>query len=162
MSLTETRPFFVLRGWHVLVALLAFFGADIAINTVYIVTAYQTFPGETSVTPYEDGLAYDGALKQLHDQEVRGWRITAAAATAGQVQVQAFDKSGAPLRGLKVSGDLIRPATDIGERTIVFRETAPGFYAASAGRLDGAWDIDLTLTGVKGDKALATRRLVLP
>jgi nitrogen fixation protein FixH len=162
MSLTATRPGFVLKGWHVLVALLAFFGADIAINTAYIMTAYQTFPGETSVTPYEDGLAYDSALQQLHDQEVRGWRISTAAAAAGQVQVQAFDRSRAPLRGLKVSGDLIRPATEIGKRSVTFRETGPGLYTAATGPLDGAWDIDLTLVDTKGEKALATRRLVLP
>lgn len=162
MSLTETRPRFTLKGWHVLVALVAFFGADIAINTAYIVSAYQTFPGETSVTPYEDGLAYDSALQQLHDQEVRGWRIAADAAPSGQVQVRALDKAGAPLRGLKVTAELIRPATETGKRALAFHEVSPGVYAAAAGPLDGGWDLDLTLTDAKGEKALADRRLLLP
>lgn len=162
MSLTETPPRFTIKGWHVLVALLLFFGSDIVINTVYIMTAVKTFPGETSVTPYEDGLAYDSALQQLHDQEARGWRIAADAAPSGQIKVRAVDKAGAPLSGLKVTAELIRPATEAGKRALAFHEVAPGVYAAAAGPLDGGWDLDLTLTDSKGEKALADRRLLLP
>ena len=162
MSLSTTRPAFVLKGWHVLVALLVFFGADIAINTVFMVTAYRTFPGETSITPYEDGLAYNSALAQLHDQESRAWRITAAATDAGQLQVQAYDKAGAPLNALRVSAELLRPATETGRRSVAFHETGPGVYAADTGALNGAWDLNVTLVDAQGHKALAERRLVLP
>jgi nitrogen fixation protein FixH len=162
MSLSDTRPAFVLKGWHVLAALLAFFGADIAVNTYFMVVAYKTFPGETSVTPYEDGLAYDSTLSQLHAQQAVGWRIAAGPAGAGQLTVQASDKAGAPLRGLRVAGELLRPATESGRRTVAFKETQPGVYAAAAGPLGGAWDLNLTLTDAQGHKALAQRRLVMP
>jgi nitrogen fixation protein FixH len=162
MSLAETRPTgFTLKGWHVLVAILLFFGADIAVNAVFMITAYRTFPGETSVTPYEDGLAYNAAIKQMKDQQALGWRIAAGVNDAGHVQVQALDKAGAPLRGLKASGELLRPATETGRRSVTLRETAPGVYVASAGALTGAWDLDLTLVDAQGHKAVAERRLVL-
>ncbi len=162
MSLSQTHPPFVLKGWHVLAALLAFFGADIAVNAYFMITAYRTFPGETSVTPYEDGLAYDDTLNQLHAQEALGWRISAGAADPAHLRVQASDRAGAPLRGLGVSGELLRPATESGRKAMAFKETAPGIYAAAAGPLSGAWDLHLTLIDAHGRKALAERRLVLP
>ena len=59
LSQAPTRPAFTLKGWHVLVGMLLFFGADIAVNTVFMMDAYRTYPGEGSQTPYEDGLAYN-------------------------------------------------------------------------------------------------------
>jgi nitrogen fixation protein FixH len=160
MSASEIRPGFVLKGWHVLVMILAFFGADIAVNTVFIVDAYKTFPGETSVTPYEDGLAYDKTAAQVRAQEALGWRI-AASAGAGGLEVQALDRAGAPLRGLKVSGQLTRPATETGKTAVRFAETAPGVYSASAA-LTGAWDLTVTVSDSHGRSVVADRRLVLP
>jgi nitrogen fixation protein FixH len=162
MSLTASRPAFTIKGWHVLVAFIAFFGLVIAVNTVFMVQAYRTFPGETSVTPYEDGLAYNTTLKQLQDQKALGWRITAGVSPAGRVQVQAFDRAGAPLHGLRMSGELLRPATETGRRMIAFQETAPGVYVAAEGVLSGAWDLSLTALDERGHKAVAERRLVLP
>jgi nitrogen fixation protein FixH len=162
MSLSETRPGFVLKGWHVLAALVAFFAVDIAVNSYFMVIAYKTFPGETSVTPYEDGLAYDSTLKQMHDQAALGWRITAGATDAGRVRVQAFDKAGAPIRGLRMTGLLSRPATETGRRTLALQESAPGVYVASEGVLNGAWDLAVTATDAQGHKAVAERRMVLP
>jgi nitrogen fixation protein FixH len=161
MSLVQTRPGFVLKGWHVLAALLAFFASDIAVNTYFMVIAYKTFPGETSVTPYEDGLAYDSTLRQLSDQRELGWRITAGATDDGHVLVQAFDKAGAPLKGLRISGELLRPATEAGSKTVALREAAPGVYVATEGALKGAWDLNLTALDAQGHKAVAERRLVL-
>jgi nitrogen fixation protein FixH len=162
MSLSESRPSFVLKGWHVLVAILLFFAADIAVNAYFMVIAYKTFPGETSVTPYEDGIAYNSALKQMRDQKALGWRITAGAVEGGQLQVQAFDHAGAPLNGLRVSAELLRPATETGRRTIAMAESAPGVYTASTSALDGAWDMNVTLLDAQGHKAIADRRVVLP
>ena len=161
MTLTESRPHFVLKGWHVLIGFLLFFGVDIAVNAAFMISAYRTFPGETSVTPYEDGLAYNAALKQLRDQEALGWRITADRAAPGELLVQASDKAGAPLRGLHITAMLQRPATETGRKVVTFDETAPGVYTAAVGPLVGAWDLNLTAHDEHGHKALAERRLVL-
>jgi len=156
------RPGFRLTGWHVLAALVLFFAADIAVNTVFIVRAYRTYPGEVSVTPYEDGLLYDAALRQKQAQAALGWRATAGFAGADGIAVTVADAAGAPVRGLTVSGLLQRPATETGKRQVAFRETAPGAYRASAGALDGAWDLDITAVDARGHKFIAERRLVRP
>jgi len=162
MTHASPRPAFELKGWHVLAAMLLFFGLDIAVNTVFMVTAYRTYPGEGSETPYEDGLAYNTALQQRQAQEALGWRITAGEATGGSLEVQVLSKAGAGLHGLNIKGELQRPATETGRRTVAFREAAPGVYDAAGSGLHGAWDLNLTVVDGQGRKALAERRLVLP
>lgn len=162
MRIADSRPGFVLKGWHVLVGFILFFGVDIAINTVFMVQAYATYPGEASETPYEDGVAYNGAIAQLRAQQAVGWRISADGSSSGALRTQVVDRQGAPLAGLAVSGVLQRPATEAGRKVVSFHATQPGVYSADAGRLDGAWDLELTVRDDKGRKALAERRLVLP
>ncbi len=48
-----------LNGWHVLAGFVVFFGVTIAVDTVMIVDAYRTYPGEAAASPYEEGLAFD-------------------------------------------------------------------------------------------------------
>lgn len=155
-------PRFVIKGWHVLVAFVLFFGADIAVNAAFMVSAYRTFPGETSVTPYEDGIAYNKALAQQRAQAALGWRLTAGLESPGRIRVEAFDRAGAPLRGLHLTARLQRPATEDGARVVTFGEIAPGAYAAPAPGLSGAWDIDVTAHDSAGHTMLAQRRLVAP
>lgn len=155
-------PRFTIQGWHVLVAFVLFFGADIAVNTVFMVSAYRTFPGETSVTPYEDGVAYNKALAQQRAQTALGWRLTAGLGEPGQIKVEAFDRAGVPLRGLHLAARLQRPATEDGARVVTFDETAPGVYAARTPPLSGAWDLDVTAHDGAGHTMLAQRRLVTP
>lgn len=162
MNPAAPRPGFRITGWHVLAALVLFFATDIAINTLFIVRAYRTFPGEVSVTPYEDGVLYDKALKQKAAQDALGWRFTAGAQGADRLVVTAADAAGAPIRGLTIGGLLQRPATETGKRTVAFREARPGRYEAVAGALDGAWDLELTATDKAGHKFIAERRLVQP
>jgi nitrogen fixation protein FixH len=162
MTATASRTGFVLKGWHVLAALVVFFGIDIAVNTYFMVAAYRTFPGETSVTPYEDGLAYNTALQQRRAQAQLGWRLTGGVGAPDRIRVEVFDPSGAPLSGLRVTANLRRPATDAGQHTATLRETGPGVYTAEHERLPGAWDLDVTARNDRGDTARAERRLYQP
>jgi nitrogen fixation protein FixH len=163
MTTTDLAPRgFVLKGWHVLAAFILFFGVDIAVNTVFMMSAYKTFPGETSLTPYEDGVAYNATLRQRRAQATLGWKLAAGVQGAGLVRVDASDRSGAPIHGLAVSVRLERPATESGERDLQLRESAPGVYTAGANGLVGAWDLDVTARDAAGHVASADRRLTLP
>lgn len=153
---------FTLKGWHVLLGFIAFFGFDIAVNTVYMVKAYKTFPGETSVTPYEDGIAYNHELALKRAQADAGWRVIADMTPSGAVSVRLSDRSGAPLRGLHVTAALTRPATEDGERTLALRETAPGVYTGTSSRLAGGWDISVSAADARGFTVKAERRVLLP
>jgi nitrogen fixation protein FixH len=147
-----------LKGWHVLMMVLAFFGVIIAVDVTFLVLAYRTFPGEVSVTPYEDGIAYNRTLAQLGAQERLGWRAAAAAAPSA-VKMQFRDAHGAPLRGLKVTAKLERPATETGRLTPVFHETEPGVYTAHLGIVTGTWDLSAVAHDAAGHRFEAERRL---
>lgn len=158
---TPDRPGFTIRGWHVLAGVTAFFAVVIAVDASFMVMAIRTFPGQVSVTPYEDGLLYNRRIAQIEAQERLGWRASASAAP-GEVVMAFQDRAGRPLTGLTVTGKLERPATETGRVTLRFVETAPGAYAAPGGRLSGAWDLTAEARGPSGGALLAERRLTWP
>ena len=153
------RP--VIRGWHVFVAVSAFFGVIIAVDGAFTVAALRTFPGQVSVTPYEDGLLYNRHIAQIEAQERLGWQA-AAAAEPGQVVLELQDRDGRPLSGLVVTGRLERPATEAGRIALAFAEASPGRYAAPAGRIAGAWDLTVEAKAPSGEAFVAERRLTWP
>lgn len=161
MSLTESSSGYRVRGWHVLVILVAFFGIVTAVNVVMITSAIRTFPGQVSVTPYEDGVAYNKTLAQMAAQERLGWRA-AAGVEGGQAVVRLRDRLGAPIEGLRVTGKLEHPATESGRLTPSFKEIAPGVYAAHPGRITGAWDLTFDAADQTGRRFEGQRRLMWP
>lgn len=54
-----------ITGWHVLIAVVLFFGVVIGVDTVFMVKAYSTFSGEVASNPYEAGLAFNKTLSTL-------------------------------------------------------------------------------------------------
>lgn len=154
------RPFEV-RGWHVLVGVSAFFAVVFAVDVGFTVMAIRTFPGQVSVTPYEDGLLYNRHIAQVEAQERLGWRA-AAGAEAGQVALRFQDRAGRPLTGLTIVGRLERPATEAGRLDLRFVEVGDGRYVAPTGRIAGAWDLTAHARGPSGGSFLAERRLSWP
>lgn len=151
------RPFEV-RGWHVLAGVSAFFAVVIAVDASFTVLAVRTFPGQVSVTPYEDGLLYNRHIAQLEAQARLGWRA-AAGAEPGQVVLTFLDQKDRPLSGLTITGRLERPATEAGRIPLTFAQIGPGRYAAPAGRIDGTWDLTAEAHGATGGAFVAERRL---
>jgi len=155
---TNVESTFRITGWHVLVAVAAFFGVVIAVDAAFLVAAYRSHPGQVSVTPYEDGLAYNRDVARHRAQAALGWSATAAPVPGG-VAVQVADAAGAPIRGLALTGLLRRPATEVGEIPLAFGETSPGRYFAPARPATGAWDMEAS---AKDKPFKAERRLTWP
>jgi len=62
-ELTAT-PRFTIKGWHVLLGFIAFFGIVIAVAVAFAMAAYRTFSGEAIPDPYEAGILYNKTLAQ--------------------------------------------------------------------------------------------------
>lgn len=139
-----TRP---ITGWHVLIAVVTFFAVVIGIDAAFLVAAYRSHPGQVSVTPYEDGLAFNREVARRKAQAALGW-TAAAAPTAGGVAVELRDAKDQPVTGRRLTGLLRRPATEAGEHPLTFSETTPGRYFAEVRPAPGAWD--LTVRSEKG------------
>jgi nitrogen fixation protein FixH len=149
---------FRVRGWHVLTGVSAFFAVVIGVDAWFTVLALKTFPGEVSVTPYEDGLLYNARIEQLKAQEKLGWRASAEA-QPGLVVLQVQDRDGEPVGGLTVTGKLERPATETGRKMLTFHRVAPGRYEATTGAVGGVWDMTAEARDAQGRLFTAERRL---
>lgn len=131
------------RGWHVLVMLLAFFGAIIAVNVGFALVALRSFPGEDVRRSYLQGLQYNQTLAERRAQAARGWRASAGLTGTEQiavVEVNIAARDGTPLAALTLNGVLQRPTDARLDRALVFEQISPGRFAARASALThGRW-----------------------
>lgn len=155
------RPPFTIKGWHVAVAMVAFFGLIIAVNSVFLTQAYRTHPGQVAPKPYEAGLIYNAELERQRAQAAQGWRAAAEARADGLI-VLMQDRDGAPLAGLVVTAILQRPATEHGRTVLTLNEAAPGRYISRQAGLSGAWDTRIEARPTSGPAFIAERRLTWP
>ena len=153
-------PPFTVKGWHVAAGVVAFFAVVISVDTAFLITAYQTHPGQVANKPYEAGLVYNAELERQRTQAALGWRA-GAQANPGQLEVVMRDRTGQPLPGLEVSALLQRPATEQGRTTVSLTETAPGKYTAMTD-LKGTWDVRVEAGNALGQSLVAERRLKWP
>ncbi|MFP4518168.1 MAG: FixH family protein [Oceanicaulis sp.] len=137
----EGESKFRLKGWHVLVAMVAFFGVIFSVNAFFITTALRTFPGEETRRSYVQGMHYNDVLAEREAQAALGWSA-AANLTPTQVLVAVNDAQGDPVSNLALTGVLRHPANMQLDRALAFEELRPGVYAADAQDLDeGLWSL---------------------
>lgn len=131
------------RGWHVLVMLLVFFSAIIAVNVGFAIVAVRSFPGEDVRRSYLQGLQYNQTLAERRAQAALGWRASAALAGSGQaaiIDVDMVGRDGRPPAALTLSGVLQRPTDARLDRALAFEQIAPGRFAARVNALQpGRW-----------------------
>jgi len=162
MRLAQPQAF-ELRGAHVLAALIAFFGAIIAINVAFAVVAARSFPGEDVRRSYTQGLHYNQTIAERRAQAALGWRAGVAIdAATGEVRVQIVDAQGQGVAGLQLDGALRRPLDAAMDAPLVFREHGGGEYSATVvGAAPGAWE--LRAEARRGETRFAfSRRLMWP
>lgn len=152
-------PRFTIKGRHVLVAFVLFFGLIAAVDAVFITLAYRTFSGQVAKNPYEAGLLYDRTLAERAAQTALGWSATLASLDDRAVELVITDRSGKGVDGLTLDGTLKRPATEVGARDLPFKPRGEGRYVADA-ELSGAWDVIVVATGPGGERFTTERRLV--
>ena len=157
---TPPRVPFTVKGWHVAAGVVAFFAVVIGVDGAFLTLAYRTHPGQVAPRPYEAGLIYNAELERLRVQEAIGWRAALEARPEGVI-VLLRDRDGQPLRGLRVTATLLRPATEQGRSVLTLTETAPGQYIGPRAGLSGVWDARVDATG-GGHSFVAERRLTWP
>ena len=142
-----SKPRFTIKGWHVLAAILVFFGIDFAVNGYFAYAATKTFPGESFHQPYAQGIHYNDELKLRAAQRALGWAVRYNAYRTDDgaltVVVKIVDRNAAPLDGLEVGGILRRRGDADADRKIVLAGQGGGIYRV---RLEdvpvGRWFLD--------------------
>jgi nitrogen fixation protein FixH len=137
-----------LTGRKVLIMLVAFFGVVIGVNMTMMKLAILTLPGTEVDSAYTASLGYDKEIAAAHDQNARHWQVDAhiqrGADGGATLQVEAHDKSGRPMTGLKFQGRLERPTDKRADLPVELAEVGIGIYRGSAPQVaPGQWDLVL-------------------
>tara|TARA_R110000868_G_scaffold335060_1_gene595804 strand:+ start:793 stop:1260 length:468 start_codon:yes stop_codon:yes gene_type:complete len=129
-----------LRGWHVLVMILMFFGVTIGVNATFITLALKTFPGEDVPHSYVQGINYNDTLERRQAQAELGWSARFNA-VEGALLLEVLDAEDAPVSGLTLSGSMVHPDT-MQDCALSFTADRPGLYrAALACDAAGRWRV---------------------
>lgn len=134
-----------LKGFHVLLIMLGFFGIMFAVNGVFLYQALTTFPGEETKRSYLQGLNYNAALAERDAQASLGWRAQAGLEDNNLIfRLQDSDEN--PASGLRVTATIRRPATNSDTLSAELRETKAGEYRYVLNDLaTGEWKIAFTV-----------------
>ncbi|MCH9808521.1 MAG: FixH family protein [Alphaproteobacteria bacterium] len=116
-----------LKGWHVLAALLAFFGTMIAANGVFLYYAITTFTGVETSDAYRKGVAYNARLEESRQLGKLGWQGKFKV-NDGVIELVLVGEDGTPVRGVRIDGKVGRPATDRYDAQAKFSEIGDGIY----------------------------------
>lgn len=132
---------FKIRGWHVLVAMMGFFGIVIAVNAVFLTLAVQSFPGEDVRKSYLQGLTYNQVIDDRRRQADLGWQA-AANLVDNRVLIRVTHNDDTPVSGLQLTGKLRHPANKDLDHELVFNEVRGGVYAALTDGIEaGYWTL---------------------
>lgn len=149
------KPPFVIKGKHVLFALIGFFAVIIAVNAIFVTRAVSSFPGEEVERSYMQGLEYNQVIEQRRAQAELGWQA-AVNLTGDQILVEIARPDGSPVSGVFLEGTLRHPADTSLDRPLAFRERESGLYVAEAADLpEGQW---ILTARVDGDRPFEMER----
>jgi nitrogen fixation protein FixH len=133
-----------IRGRHVLIGFIAFFGLIFLANGIFLYYALTTFGGGEKGSPYRSGLHYNEMLAEAVRAAERGLSAALAYdAKAGRLTFNLRDKSGEPVAGLHFDANVGRPATDREDLSAEFREVETGRYVAELALAPGQWVVEL-------------------
>ena len=143
-----------LKGWHVLLIMLAFFGVMFSVNGVFLFHAITSFPGEDIKKSYVQGLSFNETLADRAAQAELGWSAEAGLVDE-RVILRLQDAADAPLSNQIVVGELRRLATHQEDRAISFQPRISGEYVADTGPLGpGQWLLRVNVFDAQGETVL--------
>lgn len=156
-----------LKGWHVLVMILAFFGVTIGVNSIFVSYALSTFAGEDVKQPYQKGLEYNQQLAGRQAQAALGWQASIAARREANgealVMVRLRNSEEQPLSALDVDVQLRHPVNAHLDRSLKLKALGDGVYEARVADLKrGQWDVVASTRNSENVAFTASRRVVLP
>lgn len=156
MKLANANPYtekreFELKGWHVLIMLLAFFGVMFAVNGVFLYHAITSFPGEDVKKSYVQGLNYNDTLAVRAQQAELGWRAEAGLKDSTLV-FRLQDAQEEPLSNLAVVAEIRHLATENADQVVTLQAQAQGEYLAKGLDLaQGQWLIRFSVYDTEGE-----------
>lgn len=154
-----------LTGFKVLLMLLAFFGTIGAMNAVLVHYAVSTFGGVETENAYSAGVHYQATIEDAARQRRLGWNVATELkllADGGiELTLRPVDAGSKALAGLGIAATLRHPADRRLDEPLLFIETAPGLYVATATADRGQRELEIELRRDGGTLFRSRNRLVL-
>lgn len=147
----EDEGGFIIRGWHVLVAMIVFFGIIAAVNAVMMSHALRSFPGEEQKKSYMQGLQYNKVLEAQAAQAALGWRLLILDGAEQSVEIDTLrlklvNAEDLPISDLPLEGLLRRPTTDRHDIPLDLVSRGEGVYEAALPPMAaGNWHLEIDL-----------------
>lgn len=134
-----------LKGRHVLVWMLCFFGLMFVVNGIFLWAALSSFPGVHVKQSYLQGLQYNKTIQTRSHQQEMMWsaQVGLVETDSGKMLVaRLFDGEGNPLPARSVSAELRRAATQNSDLVLELLPVGGGeFQGALPPLAAGAWQV---------------------
>jgi nitrogen fixation protein FixH len=141
-----------LTGRHVLFALLGFFGVMLIANGFFIYFALSTYQGLDNPNAYERGVNYNQRIEAAEKQAALGWSHQVVAGDVGKLQVIIRDRTGQPVTGLIVSGEIRRAVGEDAGLPLKLESAGDGSYRAGVAEAEaGNWIVSLDAARLQGN-----------
>jgi nitrogen fixation protein FixH len=153
----STRPARTRRpGWWIPWIFVGFFAVTIAVNGTMVWFAMHSWTGLETEHHWQEGIAYNSAIRGARAQEARGWQVgidvRQTDGLKARVAVDLKDRYGNNLTNAVVTAKLIRPTSDGHDLTIPLAYQGDGRYGAEFDvPLAGQWDVRVVADHVAGD-----------
>lgn len=134
------------KGRHVLMGLIGFFGVMLIANGLFVYFALSTFTGSDS-DPYRRGLHYNDTLAAAEHQAEKGWQPSLSYDAAKRhLSLGLTDNQSRPVTGLQIEALVGRPVTDKEDHSLSLIEEASGVYSADIELAPGQWVISAAIS----------------
>lgn len=137
----HNQPAGKLKGWHVLMCFIGFFGLMFAVNGVFLYHAITSFPGEDVKKSYVQGLDYNRTLSARKAQRALGWNAQAGF-EQDRLIFKLRDSNDQIVYAHRVDAEIRHSATTQKDQTLTLTRSPTGEYAAEVSELGaGQWTV---------------------
>ena len=166
-AMTASAPARVRTGawipWMFVLGFLVVF----AVNGIMVTVALNTFNGLSTDAAYDRGLSYNAELADYDAMRALGWvphpaferaGPTVEGITEGAVTLTLSDAGGQPITRATVAAEVLRPASNSYDFTVLLPHQGDGRYAAPVTlTLPGVWEMRFAVTHPTGHYQLRER-----
>ncbi|MBI4923510.1 MAG: FixH family protein [Devosia nanyangense] len=138
--MTDTSAPRGFTGWHMLAAMLLFFGVVIGVNVYLSVMAIRTWTGVVVDNSYKAGLDFNEKVKRAEEQLALGWTSHLRYA-AGTLHFELHDVKGAMLKVSGVTARITRPIGDRDDQAITLTAQPDGSFLGALTLASGIWNV---------------------
>lgn len=160
MTVSQVPKVKEFTGRHMLMVMCAFFGVIITANMTLAWFAAGSWSGLVAKNGYVESINYKDKQAALEKQRQLGWK-SKIQVVAGHLTFSIKGKDGKPISNLTISAKVGRPATEVSDREVKFREAKPGEYLARAPQQSGQWLIMLLATSTKNQSYQKKYRVIV-